>query len=421
MAHNSPEAVAQQNAAMKSQLAHVSALVEDYTQISTENAGKSVSIEENGKQSAAHTAVVQETYKLLHAIKGPVDSVYSHFENVALTGAVRALIEMGMFDALPQNGTSKTADVLAKELSADKQVIVRLMRMVTIWGPFKEVDVEEYAHTPHSLAYQIPQLKGVFKLLVDEYQPAKLRFFEFFRKNGWVNPVQDRNCPYTFVHQTEGKNMWEYMVQFPDRFDVFNNAMQAQSTAASFSVALYPFREVLSQLETTIETPLVVDIGGGKGHTINQIRDLTGPDVKGRYILQDRQVVLDTIGRNEIPGIERKEYDFFTPQPIKGAKIYYLRRIFHDWPDAVCLEVLKNIAAGIIDKAQQRVVIQDDVLPAKGADAEGAWSDLTMMTLTGAERTEKHWRELLGNAGFQLSRTIVSPGTNWGAVEAFLK
>lgn len=84
MAHNSPEAVAQQNAAMKSQLAHVSALVEDYTQISTENAGKSVSIEENGKQSAAHTAVVQETYKLLHAIKGPVDSVYSHFENVSL-------------------------------------------------------------------------------------------------------------------------------------------------------------------------------------------------------------------------------------------------------------------------------------------------------------------------------------------------
>lgn len=228
------------------------------------------------------------------------------------------------------------------------------MRMVTIWGPFKEVDVEEYAHTPHSLAYQIPQLKGVFKLLyafqtqnrplfglaritadrdlkhsVDEYQPAKLRFFEFFRKNGWVNPVQDRNCPYTFVHQTEGKNMWEYMVQFPDRFDVFNNAMQAQSTAASFSVALYPFREVLSQLETTIETPLVVDIGGGKGHTINQIRDLTGPDVKGRYILQDRQVVLDTIGRNEIPGIERKEYDFFTPQPIKG--MLYISSAYLPW------------------------------------------------------------------------------------------
>lgn len=45
------------------------------------------------------------------------------FSQVALTGAVRALIEMGMFDALPQNGTSKTADVLAKELSADKQVI----------------------------------------------------------------------------------------------------------------------------------------------------------------------------------------------------------------------------------------------------------------------------------------------------------
>lgn len=111
--------------------------------------------------------------------------------------------------------------------------------------------------------------------------------------------------------------MWEYMAQFPDRCQAFNYAMQAQSSAASWAVGLYPFREVLSELATTDETPLVVDIGGGKGHTLSRIRELTGPDVKGRYVLQERRQVLDDISE-ELPGIEREEYDFFTPQPLKG-------------------------------------------------------------------------------------------------------
>lgn len=101
--------------------------------------------------------------------------------------------------------------------------------------------------------------------------------------------------------------------------------------------------------------------------------------------------------------------------------IYYLRRIFHDWPEHVCVEILRNVAAGITDKTTQRVVIGDDVLPEQGADAEGAWMDLTMMTLTGTERTEKQWRALLDKAGFRLSRTFVGPGTNYAALEAFLK
>ncbi|PGH32250.1 hypothetical protein GX50_04981 [[Emmonsia] crescens] len=420
MAQNTPQAVAQQNAAMKAQLAHVTSLVEEYCNLSTSLAGKVLSIEESGKQSGIHTTVVQEAHKLLHYIKGPVDTLFCHFENVAHTGAVRALLEMGMFQALPQDGSSKTAEALSTELKAEKELIIRLMRMATVWGPFKEVGVGEYAHTPDSLVYLVPQLNAMFKLMVDEYQCATLQFSNFFKENGWNNPIQDRNNPYTYSMRAEGKNMWEYMAQFPERMQVFNYAMQAQSSASSWAVGLYPFREVFSQLETTDETPLVVDIGGGKGHTISQIKGYTGEGIKGRFILQERRIVLDDI-TEELPGIEREEYNFFTPQPIKNAVIYYLRRTFHDWPEAVCVEILRNIAAGIADKTRQRVVIADGILPDKGVDAEGAWLDLTMMTLTGTERTEKQWRKLLDDAGFKLTRTFVGPGTNYAAIEAFLK
>lgn len=118
--------------------------------------------------------------------------------------------------------------------------------------------------------------------------------------------------------------MWEFIGQFPDRFQAFNYAMQAQSSAVSWSTALYPFHEILSQLGSTQETPLVIDIGGGKGHTLNQIKQLTGP-VPGRFILQERQEVLDDIDE-ELPGIERQAHDFFTPQPVKG--MYFLQFSF---------------------------------------------------------------------------------------------
>jgi hypothetical protein len=112
--------------------------------------------------------------------------------------------------------------------------------------------------------------------------------------------------------------MWEYMDQFPERRQRLDYGMQVSSAAASWAVAVYPFREVLSQLDTTEDTALVVDIGGGKGHMLSQIKGLIGDGIKGRFILQERQQVLDSI-TEELPGIERQEYNFFTPQPLKGA------------------------------------------------------------------------------------------------------
>ncbi|OJD20548.1 hypothetical protein ACJ73_08115 [Blastomyces percursus] len=253
---------------------------------------------------------------------------------------------MGMFHALPQDGSSKTAEALSTELKAEKELISEF-DPVNRRPILAHINIK-YAHTPDSLVYLVPQLNGIFKFPVDEYQCAELQFYKFFRENGWSNTIQDRNNPYTYSMRTEGKNMWEYMAQFPDHMKAFNYAMQAS-----------PAQRLLSQLETTGDTPLIVDIGGGKGHTISQIKGYTGEGIKGRFILQERRIVLDDI-TEELPGIEREEHNFFTPQPIKNAVIYYLRRIFHDWPEAVCVEILRNISAGITDKSRQRVVITDD-------------------------------------------------------------
>ena len=41
-------------------------------------------------------------------------------------------------------------------------------------------------------------------------------------------------------------------------------------------------------------------------------------------------------------------HDFFKPQPIRNASVYFMRMILHDWPDYKALEILKALrsAAG---------------------------------------------------------------------------
>lgn len=68
-----------------------------------------------------------------------------------------------------------------------------------------------------------------------------------------------------------------------------------------------------------------------------------------------------------------------------------------------------------------RLLISEIVLPDTGADVLSGWMDLTMMTVSGSERTETHWARLLEKSGLQLKKTYHAPGTNYGALEAYLK
>lgn len=94
--------------------------------------------------------------------------------------------------------------------------------------------------------------------------------------------------------------------------------MQAQTSATAWTVELYPFAQALAEVPSSADTPLVVDIGGGKGLALQRIRELVGKDVTGRYILQDLQIVLDDATTEEVVGLEVQAVDFFQPQPVKG-------------------------------------------------------------------------------------------------------
>ncbi len=60
-------------------------------------------------------------------------------------------------------------------------------------------------------------------------------------------------------------------------------------------------------------------------------------------------------------------HNFFPPQPVKGAAVYFLRMILHDWSDAKCQEILKNLRAAA--SPTSKVVVFESMATYTCADA----------------------------------------------------
>lgn len=79
---------------------------------------------------------------------------------------------------------------------------------------------------------------------------------------------------------------------------------------------IYPAAEKLQDLQEGPDAKLMVDVGGGPGQELARFKERY-PEIPGRFVLQDLPLTLKRIER--LPdGVETMEYDFFTPQPVKG-------------------------------------------------------------------------------------------------------
>jgi demethylsterigmatocystin 6-O-methyltransferase len=83
-----------------------------------------------------------------------------------------------------------------------------------------------------------------------------------------------------------------------------------------------------------------------------------------------------------------------------GARFYYLRRIFHDYPDEKCITILQNLLPALGSGSQ--ILIDEMVLPDSYVPWQATMTDLSMMmSLGGKERTREQWTKMIEGAGFQ--------------------
>jgi hypothetical protein len=150
---------------------------------------------------------------------------------------------------------------------------------------------------------------------------------------------------------------------------------------------------------------LLVDVGGGHGYDLTAF-DKYSKHLAGKLYLQDLPSVIEEAQARLTPDkkserLEFMAYDFFTPQPIKNAKAYYMRTVLHDWPDESCLKILKNIRDAM--GPDSLLLINENLMPDKNSTLFQVWMDFVMMcNFSSKERTRRQWLQLLENSGFEI-------------------
>ena len=93
--------------------------------------------------------------------------------------------------------------------------------------------------------------------------------------------------------------------------------------ASEIMNAVFPANEALSK-----DDVLMIDVGGSTGKDILGFHE-AHESMTGRLILQDLPATIGSLDSEAMvkQGVQAMAYDFFTPQPVKGAKAYYLKQV----------------------------------------------------------------------------------------------
>ncbi|KAL4945512.1 S-adenosyl-L-methionine-dependent methyltransferase [Aspergillus oleicola] len=320
---------------------------------------------------------------------------------------------------------------LAKKANVNADMLLRILRVLTSIGIFREVSDQCFANNRISTSLvgneSLRSYLMVFSIChykVTDSLPAAVR-----QSGGSDYTATHTNTAFNLANKTD-LSFWDWLstsVQNDDgttsprpELDYFAKAMTGIGKVSSTAMIYdYPWK--------ALGNGTVVDVGGGVGtHSMNIAR--VYPDLN--FIIQDRPEVIEkgvSLWTKELPTyvvngkVQLKPGDFFKPQTVPGASVYFLHTILHDWPDAECIQILKSLVPAM--GPESRVLIGEMVINNSLGTKEipdapkplpadyGLYSrysherDLVMLSLFNSkERTMDDFRVLIHRAGLAVTK-----------------
>ena len=328
-----------------------------------------------------------------------VDTILGRWRSQILYAGVK----LGVFESLVGQ-TAKRASDIASELTLDPILAYRLLRALASIGFLKEKDGQMFSLTPLGdlVRKDHPQtLRGVVLL---EEGPEHYAIWKHL-----VPMVRDGKQD-GFLREF-GTRIFDYMPQNPEYAEVFNYAMSSYSATHTRWVL-----EALKDFDfSKIRT--LCDIGGGHGHLLCNLL-VEHPQLKGTVLeleptIRDKELLWAT----KMELASRCSYiagDMFREVPESDA--YIMKMILHDWSDEECIRILSNIQKAA--PSGGRVLIVEHIVPDPHTPHFSKLFDIHMMcALSGRERTEKEYADLMKSAGLEYVRTHYPQSRAIGVIE----
>jgi hypothetical protein len=147
---------------------------------------------------------------------------------------------------------------------------------------------------------------------------AMPRYFDAY---GLKEPTGKLHSVKAFAEGEPELSVTELMNRHPERMATMLLALSAMEKMYPHS-GLYDFSWVAARAgESPADRPLIVDVGGGNGHTLRAICNDTPGLPMSRCVLEDLPEVIEvakTTADKEVLSARLVGMDFFKEQPVKG-------------------------------------------------------------------------------------------------------
>nr|QKG86290.1 O-methyltransferase [Aspergillus sp. FM242] len=318
---------------------------------------------------AARQALMEAALQMFQLAAGPSEYLPHLAVGYQYVTCLRWLTHFGIFARVPLTGSVSYSEVAASANVSESQ-LKTVARMAMTNHVFCELEPNTIAHTATSaLLVSNPMFHDWASFMCEASVPMASRLVEASER--WPGSVEKNQTAYNVAFETD-LPFFDHLATLPERSKQFANYMK--------------------------------NVQNSQGTAIHHL--LQGYD----WAALGEATIVDA-------------HNFFEDQPYKGANVYLLRMILHDWPMREATSILKRLLPAL--KKSTRIIIMDTVLPRPGSipSAEERLlraRDMTMLqAFNSLERDLDDWKELLKGVDERLSLVnVVQPvGSVMSAME----
>jgi ubiquinone/menaquinone biosynthesis C-methylase UbiE len=313
------------------------------------------------------------------------DLIQSH----RITAAIYVAARLGLAELL--RGGPQAPRELAKATGADERSLGRLLTALSTIGICSRSGEDRYALTDVGAC-----LDGAAEHSFKGWAFLEAELISKF----WSGMLESIMTGKTGAQLQGVEDSFELMGRTPELVDKFNAAMVELTRLVTPNILRsYDFSGIRH----------LMDVGGGSGELLGAVarqnRQLRGTVFDLPRCAEAANRHLGQFGVGE--RVKFLAGDFFKAVPVIADAII-LKSIIHDWDDARSVTILKNCRRALPNSGKLLLVerLMPEIPTMSDEDREQALSDLNMLRGPGGlERTEKQYRELLEQSGFDLVAT----------------
>lgn len=306
--------------------------------------------------------IIEDLGRDVSSLQQPSELIMQMIYSMPMYGAIRIIIEAGIFRRLATSSQPISASELAKgpevvqksdteqDLIEREDFLNRMLRAVCTLHLADESEPSMYMANDLTRTLADPGFEAgfnqVFKNTLGPDSTVS-HMLTWAKNNGFKAPLNSTDGPFQQARGIAGTTTFQHWVQ-NDRAtlsDLSAFMKRIQPDRLNWS-AWFPAEALFgppgADKEDGHEEIFMVDVGGGLGHDLSGFARMY-PDRKLRLVLQDLPEVIEEAKTQDLDSkIELSEHDFFQPQPIKGARVVSdpcrIPRLLMDCRLTVCLQ-----------------------------------------------------------------------------------